>query len=68
MRQGAGSLIALRLPASNRQAVKPASKPSLAETGGVHSTGFDAAFTACLFDAGQRKAMSDPTPWRTDRP
>jgi hypothetical protein len=30
--------------------------------------GFDAAFTACLFDAGRRKAMSDPTPWRTDRP
>jgi predicted acylesterase/phospholipase RssA len=30
--------------------------------------GFNAAFTSCLFDAGRRKAMSDPTPWRTDRP
>jgi hypothetical protein len=30
--------------------------------------GFEAGFTACLFDAGSRKAMSDPVPWRTDRP
>ena len=30
--------------------------------------GFDAGFTACLFDAGRNKAMRDPTPWRTDRP
>jgi len=30
--------------------------------------GFDRAFTACLYDAGRRKALSDPTPWRTDRP
>ncbi|HEY2071089.1 MAG TPA: patatin-like phospholipase family protein [Rhizomicrobium sp.] len=30
--------------------------------------GFDGAFTGCLFDAGRRKAMSDPAPWRTDRP
>jgi predicted acylesterase/phospholipase RssA len=29
---------------------------------------FGREFTACLFDAGRRKAMSDPTPWRTDRP
>ena len=30
--------------------------------------GFDSQFTACLFDAGRHKAMSDPAPWRTDRP
>jgi hypothetical protein len=30
--------------------------------------GFSAPFTGCLFDAGKRKAMADPTPWRTDRP
>lgn len=30
--------------------------------------GFDADFTACLFDAGRKKAMRDSTPWRTDRP
>jgi hypothetical protein len=29
---------------------------------------FSAAFTACLFDAGQRKAMAAPSPWRSDRP
>lgn len=29
---------------------------------------FTAAFTACLFDAGQRKAMAAPAPWRSDRP
>lgn len=29
---------------------------------------FSAAFTACLFDAGRRKAMASPTPWRTGRP
>jgi predicted acylesterase/phospholipase RssA len=29
---------------------------------------FDAAFTACLFDAGQNKAQTSATPWRTDRP
>ncbi len=30
--------------------------------------GFGGGFTGCLFDAGRRKAMTDPTPWRTDRP
>jgi hypothetical protein len=30
--------------------------------------GFSATFTGCLFDAGRRRAMSDPAPWRTDRP
>jgi len=44
------------------------SAPPLCRPPVSSSTGFDAAFTACLFDAGQRKAMSDPTPWRTDRP
>jgi hypothetical protein len=29
---------------------------------------FTAAFTACLFDAGQRKAMAATAPWRSDRP
>jgi hypothetical protein len=30
--------------------------------------GFGGGFTGCLFDAGRRKAMTDPTPWQTDRP
>lgn len=30
--------------------------------------GFDAHFTACLFDAGRQKAQSGASPWRTDRP
>jgi len=34
---------------------------------GMNDT-FDGAFTACLFDAGRRKALADPSPWRTDRP
>jgi predicted acylesterase/phospholipase RssA len=29
---------------------------------------FDAAFTACLYDAALRKARDGATPWRTDRP
>jgi predicted patatin/cPLA2 family phospholipase len=30
--------------------------------------GFDARFTACLFDAGRKKAATGASPWRTDRP
>jgi hypothetical protein len=50
------------------------SEPDVVPTAGrclppaATTDGFDAAFTSCLFDAGRRKAMSDPTPWRTDRP
>ncbi len=29
---------------------------------------FEADFTRCLFDAAKKKAATDPTPWRTDRP
>ena len=29
---------------------------------------FDSAFTACIFDAGLRKARDRQNPWRTDRP
>jgi hypothetical protein len=29
---------------------------------------FAGRFTGCLFDAGRRKALADPSPWRTDRP
>ncbi|HVP83677.1 MAG TPA: patatin-like phospholipase family protein [Rhizomicrobium sp.] len=29
---------------------------------------FTAVFTACLFDAGKRKAMAAPAPWRSNRP
>jgi Patatin-like phospholipase len=29
---------------------------------------FNGRFTGCLFDAGRRKALADPSPWRTDRP
>jgi hypothetical protein len=45
---------------------KPA--PALCTPPANVNDGFDRPFTACLFDAGRRKAMSDPTPWRTDRP
>ncbi|MGH6870634.1 MAG: patatin-like phospholipase family protein [Rhizomicrobium sp.] len=42
--------------------------PPLCEPPVNVNDGFDAAFTACLFDAGRKKALSDPSPWRTDRP
>ena len=29
---------------------------------------FNGHFTTCLFDAASKKAQTDPTPWRTDRP
>jgi len=29
---------------------------------------FNSHFTACLFDAAEKKAETDPSPWRTDRP
>ena len=45
---------------------KPA--PPLCTPPSSVNEGFSGAFTGCLFDAGRRKAMTDPTPWRTDRP
>ncbi len=50
-----------------REWAQPAS-PGMCKPPRATTDGFDRDFTARLFDAGRRKAMSDPTPWRTDRP
>jgi predicted acylesterase/phospholipase RssA len=42
--------------------------PGMCTPPSATTDGFDASFTACLFDAGRRKAMTDRAPWRTDRP
>jgi hypothetical protein len=49
---------------------KPGETPSAERCAAPETTTaqFTAAFTACLFDAGQRKAMAAPAPWRSDRP
>lgn len=49
---------------------KPGEGPSADRCAAPETTTdqFTAAFTTCLFDAGQRKAMTNPTPWSTSRP
>ena len=49
---------------------KPGEGPSADRCAAPETTTdqFTAAFTTCLFDAGQRKAMTNPRPWSTSRP